>query len=68
MTEWEKLTSSMDRMVPLKDVLDACMAAQELGDMPRYMPWRFMVDHVSSEECRELDDVMHTYSEGEDNG
>lgn len=63
MTEWDKLTTSMDRMVPLKDVLDACMAAYELGDWDRYMPWRFMTKHVSSAECRQLDDAMETYSE-----
>jgi hypothetical protein len=68
MTAWEKTTTSMDRMVPLKDVLDACMAAYELGDWDRYMPWRFMGEHVTREECDQLDSVMDTYSEGDENG
>jgi len=57
----------MDRMIPLKAVLEACMEAHLLGDEDRYMPWRFMGEHITPEECQALDNVMHTFEEGDSN-
>lgn len=39
MSKSEELLEKLDKQVSLKNVLEACRDAYELGEMPRYMPW-----------------------------
>lgn len=57
MSKWEELIEMMDKQVSLKEVLDACKDAHEVGEGARYMPWRFMKS-LTAKECRQLDDAM----------
>lgn len=53
----EEYLNSIDRQVSLKEVLEACIDCHNLGDAPRYMPWRFMKD-LTIEECNKLDSLF----------
>lgn len=55
--KWDEFTTSIDRQVSLKEVLDACKVCHELGDYNRYMPWRF-IEGMTDEECRTLDQLQ----------
>ncbi len=62
--KWDEFTTSIDRQVSLKDVLDACKSCHELGDYDRYMPWRF-IEGMTAEECQTLDELQ--YDEEDEN-